>query len=377
MDTVLVRFSEIATKSHPVRGKMLEVLRQRVRDRIVYEDFEFDGVHKAQGRIIIDTPEAEKAAEAVSELPGAASASPTIRADAELDSIKEAVRELDIGETFGVDTNRAGEHDFNSKDVNIEIGSYIEDLTGANVDLDDPETWVEIDIRFEEAFIFSKRFEGPDGFPVGTAGRYAALISGGIDSPVAAYEIMTRGADVTPIYFYNKPIAAEDHLLRFRSAVSKLERFHPAKKWEAFVVDMEEVNQELMRIGRGRMLLHRQLMFAVSSRIAEDEGLNGLVTGESMSQKSSQTSSNLEMTTSSIDKPVLRPLLTWSKRDIVEEAKMIGSFEDANIASACRTMAPDSPATSMKDEKMEELKEKVGFDELVEKACDSIEKIEI
>ena len=210
--------------------------------------------------------------------------------------------------------------------------------------------------------------------PVGVSDSLAALVSGGIDSPVAAHEVMTRGSNITPIYFYNKPIAAEDHLLRLESVLKSLERFHPSKKWEYFVVDMEEVNNELMEIGRGRMLLHRKIMFEVSEKIAEKEGLSGLVTGEAIGQKSSQTPENLEFTSSSVDKPILRPLITSKKSSITERARSIGTFEDASINSACSTMAPDNPATSMSDNDLRKLEEKVDIEELVQKAIDSAEK---
>lgn len=377
MNRVIVRYGDIGTKSEPVRGKMISVLRQRVQDRLEYEELDFETVRRKTGRIIVETEQAEKAAEIVSELPGISSVSPAAVADPDLESIKEVSREFEIGETFGVDANRSGQHEFDSRDIQIELGSFTEDRTGASVDLDNPDTLVEVDLRKDEAYVFTQRLEGPDGLPVGVSESLAALVSGGIDSPVAAYEVMTRGCDITPIYFYNKPIAAEDHLLRLNAVLKKLERFNPSKKWEFYVVDMEEVNQELMKVERGRMLIHRKIMFKVSEKIAEKEGLAGLVTGEAIGQKSSQTPSNLELTTSAVDKPVFRPLLTAEKNSITDRARKINTLEEATINSACSTMAPDSPATSMREEDLRKLEDKVDIEELVEKALESAEKREL
>lgn len=372
---ILVRYGEIGTKSEPVRRNMESRLRQRVEDRLEYEGFEYDRVGKHRGRIIVHEVE-ERAVEAVAEVPGVSSASPALKTDASIESLKELVEQFEVGETFGVDASTANTQ-MSSQDIKIELGSHIEELTGSSVDLDEPDTWIEVEVRGEDAYMFTETFRGPDGYPVGSEEPLAALISGGIDSPVAAYEVMKRGSDIVPVYFYNKPIAAEDHMLRFLSAVKKLERFNPAKKWEYFVVDMDEVNRELMKVGRGRMVLHRRIMFQVAERLAGEEGLEGLVTGESMGQKSSQTPSNLAMTTASVELPVFRPLLTSNKNQIVERAREIDTFEDSTIDSACRTLSPENPATTMTDERLDKLVEKVDEESLVETAVENAEKKEL
>ena len=153
MDRVLVRYGDIGTKSQPVRGNMLDNLRQRVQDRLEYEGIDFDKVKYKRGRIIALTSEANEAAKAVSELPGVKSCSPAKVTDPTLKSIKETCENLEVGESFGVRANRSGDHDFNSKDIQIEIGSLIESRTGAIVDLDNPDTLVEVDLREDEGFV--------------------------------------------------------------------------------------------------------------------------------------------------------------------------------------------------------------------------------
>lgn len=377
MNTVLVRYGEIGTKSRHVRNNMLEVLRQRVADRLKYEGIEYEKISAKYGRVIVKTGSVSQTVENIKYLPGVKSVSPCIKTSSDIEYIKQATDSLEITGTFGVATNRAGEHGFDSQDVNIEVGSYIEDSTGCSVDLDNPDTLVEVDVRKENAYIFTERFEGPNGYPVGFQGEYATLISGGIDSPVAAYEIMTRGADIVPIYFYNAPIAAEDHFLRFKSSVDCLKRFHPSKDWYGYRINMEEVNRRLIEVERGRMVIHRRIMFKVAERIAEKEGLDGVVTGESLGQKSSQTSINLSNTSSKISKPILRPLITWNKQDIVDKAKDLGTFEQAEVDSACRSMAPDTPATSIRASELQNLEDRIDLESLMEIAFENIEKIDL
>lgn len=370
LNAAVARYGEIGTKSNRVQNVMVSTLRQRIEDRLEYEEIEYEKVSNKEGRIVAETHEAEKTAQIISNIPGVKTVSPVVKTQSEMEAIKEASEFFDCGETFGVRPN-TGHTEMSSRDIGEKIGAYFESLTGAEVDLDNPETELGVDVRQKEAYIFTEKLQGPGGFPVGTQGRYGALISGGIDSPVAAYEMMTRGAEVLPIYFYNKPIAAEDHLMRFMASVRKLKRFNPARDWKAYIVDMKEVNEELLELGRGRMVIHRKIMLRVAEKIAEEENLNGLVTGESLGQKSSQTNWNMEITSKAVDIPLMRPLLTEDKNSISNKARGIATFEEAEIDSACRSLSPENPATKLSEDDLEELESKINLDELVQKALES------
>lgn len=374
MRHVVVRFGEIGSKSSQVRGKMLNVLRQRVEDRLKYDSIDFEKVSRIPARITVETENPEKASKAVAELPGVSSASPAYRTEPEVEEIKDAVEKLQIGSSFGVDSNRSGSHSVNTMELNREIGGFIEKITNAEVDLDSPDTWVKIDLREDSAFVYTQEFQGLGGFPVGTQDDLLALVSGGIDSPVAAYEVMKRGAEITPVYFYNKPIAAEDHHLKFKSVLKKMERFHPSRKWSYYVVDMEKINRKLMQHDKGRIVMHRRIMFKIAEKIAEKEGLKGIVTGESMGQKSSQTAHNLGKTSEIVDLPVHRPLLTESKHRITDEARKLSTLERSNIKSACRTLAPDNPSTELKEDEIKYLEKAVDTDKMVREVVQDVEK---
>ena len=371
----MARYGEIGIKSKSVRKRMVALLEKRIRQKLDRQGVEYEFLDKIQGRIVIKTPHSADVSKRIAEVPGVVSTSPTILTGIDMESIRIASDRMEIIGDFGVRVNRSIAHEKTSGEIEKDIGERIQNRTKASVNLRDPNTWVEIDIREKYSFIFSERNRGSGGFPVGSEGALAALISGGIDSPVASYEVMTRGCDITPIYFYNRPIASEDHIARFEEVLRILTKFHPAKRWHYYIVDMEEVNTQLLEIERGRMILHRMVMFRIAEEIAVKNGLNGIVTGEAIGQKSSQTPENIAVTSSEVRLPILRPLLTRRKEDIVEAAKKIGTFELANMKSACSAFAPSNPATAMKMGEIELLKERVNFEELVETAKKNIEKV--
>lgn len=377
MDSVLVRYSEIGTKSDRVQRSMLDQLQNRISDRLAYEGIEPNRIRRIPGRIVIEVANTQEIASLVSEIPGVQTTSPTYETPASIPAIKNATNDFQIGESFGVKTNRVGDHSFSSTDVNNEIGAFIQTQTGAAVDLETPEQWIEIDIRDDSAFVFTDRNDGPGGFPVGSQDPVIALISGGIDSPVAAHAAMTRGSDIIPLYFYNKPFAAGDHVGRFEAVLRKLRRFHPGKDWYYYLVDMEPVNTELLEIGAGRMLLHRAVMFGVAAHIVQKSDLSGIVTGESIGQKSSQTMTNLHISSRSVREPIFRPLLTEQKEEIIERAKKLGTFEDAVVNSACKSLAPTPPATHLSQSRFDELAETVDLESLITTAIDQTTRTQL
>lgn len=376
MPVAVARYGEIGTKSGKVRSDLTSVLRQRIENALEYEGLDFNKVYIKEERVVAELENTDEGKDLIKLLPGVKSVSPAMKTSADLSKIKEATEKFEYGKTFGVDPN-TGKTDVKSTRIAEEVGSHIEDKKGSTVDLDNPDTLLRVDMRSKEAYVYTSKEKGPGGFPAGTNGKYLSLISGGIDSPVAAYRMMTRGADIHPIYFYNRPIAAEDHMMRFEAALNPLKKFFPSKKWEATIIDMEDVNETLMKQGRGRMVMHRAVMFKVAKKVMRERGLDGVVTGESLGQKSSQTAENLRATSEATEAPVFRPLLSRNKNSISQEARRIGTFEEAKVNSACRSLSPSEPATKLKQEEIEEINRLIREKNLVEKAISSKKEIEI
>lgn len=374
----LIRYGEIGTKSRQVKNRLINTLENRIEEKLEFENIDYKTVRKVPGRIYISTNHSKSLENKLSNLPGISSLSPVYQTDSEIKKIKEIVdNDISVGRTFGVDSKVVAEDfKFDSMGLNEEIGSYVDRNNESVVDLDNPDTWIYIEVREDDAFIYSSKIDGVDGLPAGSEGKFLALLSGGHDSPVACFEMLKRGADIKPIYFFNKPISAGDHLLRFEKTLEKISEFHPEKKWSYYVVDMEEINERLLsEVDRGRMIVHRRLMFRIAEELCKEDSLDGLVTGESLSQKSSQTASNLDITSSVVDdKSIFRPLLSWNKTDIIDRAREINTFEVSSINSACKDMSPNNPVTRMSEDKLNSIERNVDFEELVEIGLESVEE---
>ena len=355
---LLIRHSEIDRKQGKTRQRLFQTLRQRIEDRLKYEDEAYKTVSAQSSTILVRNYSANP--ENIAELPGVKKACKARKTGSGLESIREAV-DTDFNGSFGV---RARSKLRSSQEIERRIGSYIQEETGNPVDLESPERWVRIDERSGEAFVYSSSncFEGPGGLPAGSQGNYAALVSGGTDSSVAAYRGMVRGADVHPVFINLTPFTAEEGLERFKDTVRRLREFNPARNWEATVVEPD--TEAFMEIGRGRMVLLRKLMLKTAEMIAEERSLDGVVTGEALNQKSTQTAENLQ----TLGKPVLRPNIGRNKASIEEEARGLELRQKLSGESACSRLVPGNPATRIEEQELERLEDRIGFASIVEKA---------
>lgn len=352
-DVVIVRHGDIGVKSGRVQSRMERRLQENLEAMFDARDVPGE-VEREWGRLFVRTPEPETAAEAAAETFGVVSASPARSVPADMTAICEVLEatatECYTGGTFAVDARRTGDHDFTSQDVG-QIGGEaiwraVEDEFEPAVDLDDPDVRFQVEVREEEAFVFLSSIDGPGGLPVGSQAPLVALISGGIDSPVAAWLAMKRGSPILPLYLDLGDYGGVDHRSRAFETVRTLARYAPHLDWSVRVVNIGESLERLEeRVGDTRMLSVRRLMYKIAEHVAESESAAGIVTGEAMGQKSSQTVANLAVTDQVTSLPVHRPLLSRDKQEIIELARQIGTYEDSTIDTGCNRIAPDQPAT--------------------------------
>jgi thiamine biosynthesis protein ThiI len=313
-----------------------------------------------------ETSQIEAVVAAVTDAFGVVSASPTLRVDPTMEAICSALTETARthynGECFAVRARRAGPasaHPFSSTDLEREGGSAVSTAAseaGDNptVDLDDPELTFSVECREEDAYLFLDRRSGPGGLPLGTQRPLVALVSGGIDSPVSAWQAMKRGAPVYPLYIDLGDYGGVDHRLRAQQTVDALERYAPNYDLRLRIVPGGEGIERIAEsLDTYRMLAARRFMLRIAEHVGAELNAVGIVTGESIGQKSSQTTANLRVTAAATELPVHRPLLTMDKTAISEQAKAIGSFEDSTIDVGCHRLAPDRPATQPPLEQVE------------------------
>lgn len=378
-DIAVVRFGEIGIKSGKVRGQMLDRLAENI-ERILEDRGIAGTVERRWSRILVRPPEDEgadfspdDAARAASDTFGVVSTRPAITVPADQEAIGTAARSLAAdhpdGATFAVRAHRAGaaeEHPFTSQELEREIGGVVGEATGAAVDLDDPDVTYRLEVRDQEAFVSAREYDGPGGLPVGTQGTTVLLFSGGLDSPVAAWELLKRGLEVLPVYLDLGAYGGPDHLARAEETARVVGRYAPHIDMRLRVVPAGELVEDLVAATEAtRMLSLRRAMLRTAEGVAEDVGAHSLATGEAVGQKSSQTGPNIRTTDAAADRPVYRPLLTRDKPDIVEQAREIGTFVDATMNVGCERVAPEYPETNATVAQVEEAEP----DDLLERAA--------
>ncbi|AUX09048.1 tRNA S(4)U 4-thiouridine synthase [Halalkaliarchaeum desulfuricum] len=384
-DTVLVRYGEITTKSEHVRGWMADRLLGNL--STLLEDRGIEGTVESRYRsrpLIHTTEEAVAAAtRAAADTFGVTSASAALRVEPTAEAIAVALaRTAEAGYdggTFAVRARCAGDdHPFSSEELG-EIGGdavwgAVEDDFEPAVDLDDPDWAVSVECRSEDAYVFLDRLGGPGGLPLGSQEPLVALISGGIDSPVAAYEAMRRGSPVVPLYVDLGRYGGIDHRARVIETVATLSEYVPGEELRLRIAPGGDAVETLIdAMDRGRMLAWRRFTFVVAEAVATREDAVGIVTGEAIGQKSSQTASNLAVTSAATSLPVHRPLVSTDKNDISERAREIGTFPDSTIPVGCNQLVPAQPETRGSLGEIEELEP----DELADLAAEAARNLEI
>jgi len=363
--TVLVRYGEIGVKSDAVQRRMETTLRENLEQMLAREGIDAD-VRREHTRLYVDTKADRigRVTDIVTDCFGVVSASPSRRVDPTLSAITTALAESvddhyggaddDTAETFAVRARRAGDeetHPFSSTDLERKGGSAVWERAAElgrdpAVDLDDPDVTFFVECREEDAYVFLEKRAGPGGLPYGTQEPVVALISGGIDSPVAAYEVMKRGCPVYPLYVDLGSFGGVDNRMRAIETVRALSSYVPDGDLPLLVAPGGDAVERIAGTTETcRMLVTRRFMFRVATEVAAERGAVGLVTGESIGQKSSQTSANLRVTSEVTDLPIHRPPATMDKTEITDRATEIGTFADSTIQTGCHRLAPPNPAT--------------------------------
>lgn len=365
-DTVLVRFSgDLTTKSRGTRAHFQRRLYRNLREAYRREGIDAE-VERQWGRLMVATAD-PRAAEVTSRVFGVQSVSRAVRRPwSDLDDLVASGAELFgdavAGKRFAVRARRSGDRrdiPFRSIDLERALGTVLLERA-AGVDLGDPEVTARIEIHRDDAFFFTSQLAGPGGLPLGVEGQALALISGGFDSAVAAWQMMKRGVAVDLLFFNLGGRAHEEGVQRVAKLLS--ETWIYGHRPVLHAVDFRPVVDDLQAAARPRFwqVLLKRLMLRVASQVAGELELPALVTGEAMGQVSSQTLQNLTVIDAATTLPVFRPLLTYNKDEIVALARWLGTFEiSAGVAEFC-AMVARRPATAARLEEAEEEEAKLA-----------------
>lgn len=248
-----------------------------------------------------------------------------------------------------------------------------------SVDVHHPEMSVTVEIRQQNAFVYTDEILGAGGMPVGSNGKAMLLISGGIDSPVAGYMIAKRGVMLDAVHFYSYPYTSE----RARDKVVELTKLvsHYAGVINLYLVPFTDIQLTIYEKcpSTETTVLMRRLMMKIAERIAKDKGALALITGESIGQVASQTIESLCVTDDAVSMPVFRPLIGFDKEEIIEKAQKIGTFETSILPyeDCCTVFVPKHPVTKPKVDKLRESEALVDFEPMIETAIANTERLVI
>jgi len=375
MSSVIVHYQEIALKGRN-RPWFLGRLVRNLRRALV--DLEVRAVRPLMGRIeIVLGPGAarEEVAERIRRTFGVANFSFAARAPLDLDALTAAIlRDLE-GRTcrsFRVSVRRADKRfPLTSPQVEREVGGRIKSARGWGVDLEHAELNIHIELLTAEAFYFFDKHRGPGGLPTGTAGRVVGLLSGGIDSPVAAYRMMKRGCLVTFVHFHSYPILSRASQEKARELSTLLTTWQQRSR--LYLVAFGDVQRQVVLAVPGpmRVIVYRRLMLRIAERIARGAGAQALVTGEVVGQVASQTLENLAVIGAVASLPVFRPLIGTDKDEITAEATRIGSYPISIIPDqdCCTLFTPRNPLTRAKLPQIEAAEAALPVEAIVEAAA--------
>lgn len=324
----------------------------------------------------------------ISKVFGVASISPALECESELNSIGDAAVALmtDLIEkkgikTFKVDAKRADKNfPVKSPEIARIIGAKV--LVGCKVlkvDVHNPDCVLFVDLRKDKSYVFEQKISGFGGLPLGTNGKGMVLLSGGIDSPVAAWMMAKRGMLIEAVHFHSYPYTSQ----RAQEKVEDLARIiaQYCGRFKMNVINLLPIQEQIVENcpEEETTILVRRFMMRIAEKVAQKSGCTMLITGENLGQVASQTAEALVVTDATVKMPVMRPLIALDKVDIIQKAKDIGTFETSIMPyeDCCTVFLPKHPATKPKLEKILESESKLDVDALVEAAVEKMEIIDI
>ncbi len=283
-------------------------------------------------------------------------------------------------ETFVIRSRRVHKNlPFNSMEVNQQIGAAVVEKFKKKVDLKFADVTCVIEIFKDKAFVSVDKYPGPGGMPVGTAGRVMVLMSGGFDSPVAAYYAIRRGARADFIHFHTYPFTNKASQDKVKQLVKTLNTFQG--RTTLFMVPFTETQQEiLMAVPEGyRIIFYRRFMMRIAEELARQRETLALVTGESLGQVASQTLENIGIVEEVTTLPVLRPLIGFDKNEIMDIAREIGTYDISILPhdDACTRFMPKNPVIRSKIDEILEIEKKLDVTKLVKQNLEKMELIEL
>lgn len=377
-ELIIARYGEIGLKSPRVRSRFERQLKSNIKTA-------FDCKIKInQGRIFIYPKNFPEAMIKLKRIFGIVSFSPAIPTktnhkdiENDLNKYTEKLMEKNLinsNTKFAVRCRRVGEHEFSSQEIAGFSGSVIIKKTDAPVDLSNPDIEIFIEVRDDKTYIFHEKIKGPGGLPLGSQGRLVALVSSGIDSPVAAYLMMKRGCAITAIHFDNDPFAGPKVTENFKKLIDKLNDYSYGFPIRTKIVKYGDYLQKCKDNAPEKLtcVLCKSGMYKIASKVAKKENALGIIDGSSVGQVASQTLPNILATRANTEFPILSPLIGLDKIEIEKISRKIGTFPISEINDGGCSAVPRYPETKAELKRVNDAIKLIDQEIEIEKAVNSL-----
>ena len=377
-NTIIVRFGEMSTKGKNKRDFIASLARS-IRHTLKEDDNKYEMVIRHDHIYLNLKEHIEDLENKLKDISGMYSFSLALKIDQDLDNILKVGFDIvknEEGNTFKIRTKRIDKsYPYISDEINRKLAGEILKKSNKKVDVHNPDILLDIEIRDDGAYLFTKTIKGMGGYPSGTIGKCLVMLSGGIDSPVAAYLLLKRGVDITCIHYASPPYTNSGVIDKLEDILHKLTKYQP--RIRLFIVPFTKIQEKIYEVSSEGypITIMRRMMYRLASRLAKRLKINCLANGESIGQVASQTIDSLSVINEVTNMPVLRPLCTYDKVDIIKISEEIGTY-DISIRpyeDCCTIFAPVKPKTSPHIDECLKIEEKFDFESLIEEALNNVE----
>ena len=381
-DHIMVRFGELSTKGKN-KNDFIKMLAKNIAGAL--SDFDNLEIIKQFDHIYIKLNDNDpiRVIEVLQDVSGIQGLSLVLKTEDDIENLKKVCLELvkqEEGKTFKVHTKRANKkYPIISDQVNREIATVILKNTNLKVDVHNPDIVVSIEIREEGAYVFTHTYKGAGGYPLGVGGKIMHMLSGGIDSPVAAYLLMKRGIKIECIHFASPPYTNAGVIEKLKDLLGKLNKYQAEIRLT--IVPFTKLQEEIYAKSDESyaITIMRRMMFRLADALAKRRRCLAISTGESVGQVASQTLDSMNVINDVTNMPVLRPVVCYDKTEIIDLAKKLDTYDISirPFEDCCTIFAPKNPKTRPSLEKVLEYEAKWDYNKMIDEALNNVEVIHI
>lgn len=382
---MMIRYGELSTKGKN-RMKFINSLKRTIQNVLsIYPEVKVTA-DRDRGHVYLNGADDQAVAQSLKQIFGIQAFSPVYKLEKDMQVLKKAVQDImcDLyteGMTFKIAAKRSDHHfELDSRQLNQVLGDAVfEVLPDIKAQMKQPDVILQVEIRAEAAYISHENIRGAGGLPVGTAGKGMLMLSGGIDSPVAGYLALKRGVAIEAVHFASPPYTSPGALKKAQDLTRKLTKF--GGNIQFIEVPFTEIQEEIKAKAPEAylMTLTRRFMMRITDAIRDARGGLVIINGESLGQVASQTLESMQAINAVTTTPVIRPVVTMDKLEIIDLAQQIDTFDISiqPFEDCCTIFAPDRPKTNPKIKNVEQYEKRLDVEGLVARAVAGITITEI